>query len=70
MRPAQGAMQIRFTTKRGTDQYHFHVLEQFGNEDLNANTWFNNVAGIRRPKSGRTIMPAMWAARCPLCCPL
>jgi len=47
----QGAMQIRFTTKRGTDQYHFHVLQQFGNEDLNANTWFNNVEGIRRPKT-------------------
>jgi hypothetical protein len=47
----QGAMQIRFTTKRGTDQYHFHVLQQFGNEDLNANTFFNNAEGIRRPKT-------------------
>jgi hypothetical protein len=47
----QGAMQIRFTTKRGTDRYHFHVLEQFGNEDLNSNSWFNNAEGIRRPKS-------------------
>ena len=47
----QGAMQIRFTTKRGTNQYHFHVLQQFGNEDLNANTWFNNAEGIIRPKT-------------------
>jgi hypothetical protein len=47
----QGAMQIRFTTKRGGDQYHFHVLQQFGNEDLNANTFFNNAEGIRRPKT-------------------
>jgi hypothetical protein len=47
----QGAMQIRFTTKRGTDQYHFHVLQQFGNEDLNANTWFNNAEGIPRSKT-------------------
>lgn len=46
-----GAMNIRFTTKRGTDRYHFHVLEQFANEDLNANSWFNNVRGIRRPVS-------------------
>ena len=47
----EGAMNIRFTTKRGTDKYHFRVLEQFYNEDLNANSWFNNVRGIRRPVS-------------------
>ena len=47
----QGAMQIRFITKRGTDKFHFHVSEQFYNEDLNANTWFNNVRGIRRSVS-------------------
>ncbi len=47
----QGAMEIRFTTKRGTDKFHFHVSEQFYNEDLNANTWFNNARGIRRPVS-------------------
>ncbi len=47
----QGAMNMRFTTKRGTDKYHFHVLEQFANEDLNANSFFNNARGIRRPVS-------------------
>ena len=47
----QGAMNIRFTTKRGTDKYHFHVLEQFVNEDLNANSWFNNARGLPRNKS-------------------
>jgi hypothetical protein len=47
----EGAMNIRFTTKRGTDKFHFHVLEQFANEDLNANSWFNNARGIRRPVS-------------------
>ena len=41
----QGAMNIRFTTKRGTDQYHFSVGEQFANEDLNANSFFNNLRG-------------------------
>ncbi len=46
-----GAMNIRFTTKRGTDKYHFHVLEQFSNEDLNANSWFNNARGIARSRS-------------------
>ncbi len=47
----QGAMNIRFTTKRGTDKYHFHVLEQFVNEDLNANSWFNNARGLPRNRS-------------------
>jgi hypothetical protein len=47
----QGAMNLRFTTKRGTDKYHFHVLEQFANEDLNANSWFNNARGIARSRS-------------------
>lgn len=47
----QGSMQIRFTTKRGTDRYRFHLLEQFANEDLNANSYFNKLQGIRRPKT-------------------
>ncbi|HTS25328.1 MAG TPA: carboxypeptidase-like regulatory domain-containing protein [Bryobacteraceae bacterium] len=42
---AGGAMNIRFTTKRGTDTYHFSVGEQFANEDLNANTFFGNLHG-------------------------
>ena len=47
----EGAMNIRFTTKRGTDKFHFHILEQFANEDLNANTWFNNARGLPRNRS-------------------
>ena len=47
----EGAMTIRMTTKRGTDQYHGKVLEQFYNEDLNANTFFNNFRGLPRAKS-------------------
>ncbi|HUI55521.1 MAG TPA: carboxypeptidase-like regulatory domain-containing protein [Bryobacteraceae bacterium] len=47
----QGAMQIRFTTKRGTDRYHFHVLEQMANEDFNANTYFNDLRGVHRSKT-------------------
>jgi hypothetical protein len=41
----EGAMAIRFTTKRGTDQYHVTVGEQFQNEDLNSNTFFKNLRG-------------------------
>ncbi len=32
----QGAMSIQMVTKRGTDQYHFRLLEQWHNEFLNA----------------------------------
>ena len=46
----QGAMQIRMTTKRGTDTYHFKVLEQLSNEDFNANRYFYTLQGIARPK--------------------
>src|SRR5205823_10280482 len=48
---ADGAMQIRFTTKRGTDKYRFHVLYQANNEDFNANSYFNKLQGIHRPKT-------------------
>ncbi|HEX3876013.1 MAG TPA: TonB-dependent receptor [Bryobacteraceae bacterium] len=46
-----GAMNIRFTTKRGTDQYHFSIGEQFANEDLNANLFFANLRGQPISKS-------------------
>src|SRR5262249_7300224 len=46
----EGAMQIRLTTKRGSEQYHGKVLHQFRNEALNANTFFNNLQGIQRAK--------------------
>ena len=41
----EGAMQVRFTTKRGTETYHGKIFEQFQNEALNANTWFKNLQG-------------------------
>ncbi|HYL78956.1 MAG TPA: TonB-dependent receptor [Bryobacteraceae bacterium] len=41
----EGAMQIQFTTRRGTEIYHGKVFEQFQNEDLNANTFFKNLQG-------------------------
>ncbi|HKE22724.1 MAG TPA: carboxypeptidase-like regulatory domain-containing protein [Bryobacteraceae bacterium] len=40
-----GAMNMRFTTRRGTDQYHFSAGEQFANEDLNSNSFFKNLLG-------------------------
>jgi hypothetical protein len=47
----EGAMQIRMTTKRGTDQYHGQVLYQGENEALNANSFFRNYQGLPRNKA-------------------
>ncbi|HMV81500.1 MAG TPA: carboxypeptidase-like regulatory domain-containing protein [Blastocatellia bacterium] len=47
----EGAMQIRMTTKRGTEQYHGKVLYQGQNEWLNANSFFRNLQGLPRNKS-------------------
>jgi carboxypeptidase family protein len=46
----EGAMQIRLTTKRGSDRYHGQVLEQFQNDALNANSFFRNLQGLPRLK--------------------
>ncbi|MFN7928104.1 MAG: carboxypeptidase-like regulatory domain-containing protein [Blastocatellia bacterium] len=47
----EGAMQIRMTTKRGTEQYHGKILYQGINEALNANSFFRNMQGLPRNKS-------------------
>jgi hypothetical protein len=47
----QGAMQIRMTTKRGTEEYHGKILYQGTNEALNANSFFRNLQGLPRNKS-------------------
>src|SRR5215470_1627287 len=47
----EGAMQIRMTTKRGTEQYHGQILYQGINEALNANSFFRNMQGLPRNKS-------------------
>src|SRR5256886_349623 len=46
----EGAMPIRITTRRGTDQYHGKVLYQGENEWLNANGFFRNMQGLPRNK--------------------
>lgn len=46
----EGSMQIRMTTKRGTDKYHGKGLYQGQNEWLNANGFFRNMQGLPRNK--------------------
>jgi len=46
----EGAMQLRFVTKRGTNQFHGRAFEQFRNDWLNANSWVNNASGLPRAR--------------------
>ncbi len=43
------SMQSSFVTRRGTNAYHGEAYEDFRNSWLNANSWSNNAAGVRRP---------------------
>ncbi|HEY6400870.1 MAG TPA: carboxypeptidase-like regulatory domain-containing protein, partial [Blastocatellia bacterium] len=45
----QGASQIQFVTKSGTNAWHGEVFWQHQNSALNANNWFNNARSIKRP---------------------
>ncbi len=42
------AMQVDFVTRRGTNDYHGRVYEDFRNAVLNANSWTNNAEGLPR----------------------
>jgi Carboxypeptidase regulatory-like domain len=43
---AQGAVQIQFVTKRGSNAFHGQIFDQIQNDKLNANTPLNNARGI------------------------
>jgi hypothetical protein len=42
------AMRVSIVTRRGTNQYHGRLFEDFRNTDLNANSWINNATGVSR----------------------
>ena len=44
----EGAVQIKFVTKGGTNQYHGNVLFEDRQPGLNANYYFNNLNGLER----------------------
>jgi len=42
------AMKISMVTRRGTNDYHGRVFEDFQNTVLNSNSWLNNARGLPR----------------------
>lgn len=46
---AEGGAQIAFTTKGGSNAYHGGAFWQHRNTALNANQYFNNINGLKRP---------------------
>ena len=46
----QGAVQVRFVTRSGSNDYVGSVYETYRSDKLNANTWFNNRDGVEKAK--------------------
>lgn len=46
----QSSTQLNFVSKRGSNRFHGRVYEDFRNSGLNANSWYNNAAGVRKNK--------------------
>jgi hypothetical protein len=44
----QSSTQLNFVSRSGSNRFHGRVYEDFRNAALNANTWANDVAGIRK----------------------
>ncbi len=46
----QASTQLNFISRRGSNQFHGRVYDDFRNSGLNANSYANNASGLRRPK--------------------
>jgi hypothetical protein len=44
---AEGGVNVKFITKRGTNQYHGSLFYQPNSEQFNANSWSNNAQGSK-----------------------
>jgi Carboxypeptidase regulatory-like domain len=46
----QASTQLNFISRRGSNQFHGRIYDDFQNNGLNANTYANNASGLRRQK--------------------
>jgi hypothetical protein len=46
----QASMQVNFVSRRGSNQFHGRVYDDFRNSGLNANSWGNDAVGLRKNK--------------------
>ena len=44
-------LQNSYTTRRGTNAFHGNVFWDIRNDNLNANSWYNNTRGVKRAES-------------------
>ena len=66
----QGAVQIRFVTRSGTNQLRGSAYHTYRNDTLTANTWFNKRNGVAKPEllqnqpgfriGGPIVLPGLW----------
>ena len=61
----QATTQLNFVSRRGSNQFHGRVFEDFRNSWLNANSWTNNARGNKKNKLilndfGGTISGPAW----------
>jgi hypothetical protein len=69
----QGAVQIRFVTRSGTNDYSGSAYYYLRHYKLNANTWFNNRNGVSKNEDilyqpgmrigGPVVIPGLWDGR-------
>lgn len=46
----QASTQVNFVSRRGSNQFHGRLYEDFRNSGLNANSWYNDALGLRKNK--------------------